>query len=77
MTVTYEVLSSIAIIFILNVLYMTISVHTDVQIKQLNVPIKVKISEWNAGGLLSRIEVRVTHNEFNGLHYSPLLKNCS
>ena len=61
MTVTYEVLSSIAIIFILNVLYMTISVHTDVQIKQLNVPIKVKISEWNAGGLLSRIEVRITH----------------
>uniref|UniRef100_R7WGF8 30S ribosomal protein S1, chloroplastic n=1 Tax=Aegilops tauschii TaxID=37682 RepID=R7WGF8_AEGTA len=56
MTVTYEVLSSIAIIFILNVLYMTISVHTGVQIKQLNVPIKVKISEWNAGGLLSRIE---------------------
>ncbi|KAM3412143.1 hypothetical protein ACQJBY_003678 [Aegilops geniculata] len=56
MTVTYEVLSSIAIIFIRNVLYMTISVHTGVQIKQLNVPIKVKISEWNAGGLLSRIE---------------------
>ncbi|KAL6610558.1 hypothetical protein ACP70R_040527 [Stipagrostis hirtigluma subsp. patula] len=27
-----------------------------VRIKQLNVPIKVKILEWNAGGLLSRIE---------------------
>lgn len=26
------------------------------EIKQLNVPIKVKIYEWNAGGLLSRIE---------------------
>ncbi|KAM0857675.1 hypothetical protein ACQ4PT_048327 [Festuca glaucescens] len=32
------------------------SVHTDVQMKQLNAPIKVKIFEWNAGGLLTRIE---------------------
>ena len=35
------------------------SLYIDVQIKQLNVPIKVKIYEWNAGGLLSRIDVRV------------------
>ncbi|KAM0894437.1 hypothetical protein ACQ4PT_024416 [Festuca glaucescens] len=45
-----------SIIFTVNVLYMTVSVHTDVQMKQLNAPIKVKIFEWNAGGLLTRIE---------------------
>lgn len=27
------------------------------QIKQLNEPIEVKITEWNTGGLLTRIEV--------------------
>lgn len=27
------------------------------QIKQLNEPIEVKITEWNIGGLLTRIEV--------------------
>lgn len=37
-------------------LYMTVSVHTFVQIKQLNLPIMVKVFEWNAGGLISRIE---------------------
>jgi hypothetical protein len=35
------------------------TVYIYFQIKQLNVPIKVKIYEWNAGGLLSRIEVQV------------------
>jgi small subunit ribosomal protein S1 len=29
------------------------------QIKDLNEPIEVKISEWNTGGLLTRIEVCV------------------
>jgi hypothetical protein len=47
---------------------MTVSIHTAVQIKQLNAPIKVKIFEWNAGGLLSRIEVLVTDNKFTLLH---------
>ena len=28
-----------------------------VQIKQLNEPIQVRITEWNTGGLLARIEV--------------------
>lgn len=27
------------------------------QIKQVNEPIEVKITEWNTGGLLTRIEV--------------------
>ena len=55
---------------------MTIYVHTGVQIKQLNVPIKVKILEWNAGGLLSRIEVRVTHNKFTVQHYIVQFEFC-
>ncbi|XP_037424028.1 protein PIGMENT DEFECTIVE 338, chloroplastic-like [Triticum dicoccoides] len=37
-------------------LFRRVAWHRVRQIKQLNVPIKVKISEWNAGGLLSRIE---------------------
>jgi hypothetical protein len=49
---------------------MTVSIHTDVQIKQLNAPIKVKIFVWNAGGLLSRIEVLATDNKFTLLHYT-------
>lgn len=28
-----------------------------IQIKQLNEPVRVKITEWNTGGLLTRIEV--------------------
>ncbi|OEL35577.1 hypothetical protein BAE44_0003401 [Dichanthelium oligosanthes] len=36
--------------------FVSMTVYIDFQIKQLNVPIKVKIYEWNAGGLLSRIE---------------------
>lgn len=30
------------------------------QIKQLNEPIEVKITEWNTGGLLTRIEVSLS-----------------
>ncbi|CAN6354540.1 unnamed protein product [Urochloa humidicola] len=37
-------------------LFRRVAWHRVRQIKQLNVPIKVKIYEWNAGGLLSRIE---------------------
>uniref|UniRef100_A0ACD5T809 Uncharacterized protein n=1 Tax=Avena sativa TaxID=4498 RepID=A0ACD5T809_AVESA len=37
-------------------LFRRVAWHRVRQIKQLNVPIKVKILEWNAGGLLSRIE---------------------
>lgn len=37
-------------------LFRRVAWHRARQIKQLNVPIKVKIYEWNAGGLLSRIE---------------------
>ncbi|GJM89579.1 hypothetical protein PR202_ga05784 [Eleusine coracana subsp. coracana] len=37
-------------------LFRRVAWHRVRQIKQLNVPIKVKIFEWNAGGLLSRIE---------------------
>ncbi|EEE64497.1 hypothetical protein OsJ_19347 [Oryza sativa Japonica Group] len=37
-------------------LFRRVAWHRVRQIKQLNVPIKVKIFEWNAGGLLTRIE---------------------
>nr|CAB3460873.1 unnamed protein product [Digitaria exilis] len=37
-------------------LFRRVAWHRVRQIKQLNIPIKVKIYEWNAGGLLSRIE---------------------
>ncbi|KAL6851660.1 hypothetical protein ACP4OV_020224 [Aristida adscensionis] len=37
-------------------LFRRVAWHRARQIKQLNLPIKVKILEWNAGGLLSRIE---------------------
>ncbi|CAN6350358.1 unnamed protein product [Urochloa humidicola] len=37
-------------------LFRRVAWHRVRQIKQLNLPIKVKIYEWNAGGLLSRIE---------------------
>ncbi|KAJ1263822.1 hypothetical protein BS78_09G216200 [Paspalum vaginatum] len=37
-------------------LFRRVAWHRVRQIQQLNVPIKVKIYEWNAGGLLSRIE---------------------
>ncbi|XP_021302569.1 uncharacterized protein LOC8068985 isoform X3 [Sorghum bicolor] len=37
-------------------LFRRVAWHRARQIKQLNVPIKVKIYEWNASGLLSRIE---------------------
>lgn len=30
-----------------------------VQLKQLSEPIKVRITEWNTGGLLTRIEVGI------------------
>jgi hypothetical protein len=56
--------------------------YSDVQIKQLNIPIKIKIFEWNAGGLLSRIEVRVycnnmlrlVHFGFSLVKYMSLLR---
>lgn len=37
-------------------LFRRVAWHRARQIKQLNVPIKIKIYEWNASGLLSRIE---------------------
>ncbi|KAG8086209.1 hypothetical protein GUJ93_ZPchr0010g9219 [Zizania palustris] len=37
-------------------LFRRVAWHRVRQIKQLNVPMKVKIIEWNAGGLLTRIE---------------------
>lgn len=37
------------------------------QIKQLNEPIEVRITEWNTGGLLTRIEV------WSIIHYTSFL----
>ncbi|KAF0924288.1 hypothetical protein E2562_009990 [Oryza meyeriana var. granulata] len=37
-------------------LFRRVAWHRVRQIKQLNVPVKVKIFEWNTGGLLTRIE---------------------
>lgn len=49
-----------------DLIFVSMTLYIDFQIKQLNVPIKVKIYEWNAGGLLSRIEVQI---------YSTILLN--
>lgn len=41
---------------ILGILLVSLTLRL-LQIKQLNEPIEVKITEWNTGGLLTRIEV--------------------
>lgn len=63
-------MTAFCMLILFTYIYLTISVHTNVQIKQLNVPIKVKIYEWNASGLLSRIEVRPHEYMYNNTWFS-------
>lgn len=49
---------------VLNSRFINESVMFVWQIKHLNEPFEVKVTEWNTGGLLTRIEVCLTSDSF-------------
>lgn len=57
LTTVVEILVQLIILLMDECCVLIICILISLQIKQLNEPIEVRISEWNTGGLLTRIEV--------------------